>query len=188
MKGGNIYYSSPGRPQRQLTSNGGDSDPSLSPDGNKVAFVRRKGIGARQEGTQVWIIDLKAASRPSLLLDSPLTIAGETHSSFSKPQFSPDDMKVFALIDYGDPAHATTQAAISVDVQTKVVHFVAPALDLRVVLTGAYEGDLIIQQRRPKVGQGYYFWYYLFDQSGKELGIIGQDGKAVENFIGVYAQ
>src|SRR5947199_323997 len=91
-KAGSIYLLRPGRPELQLTSGGGDSDPSLSADGSRVVFVRRKprpNVGL--EATQLWTIDPKAAVQPSLLLDSPVIVEGEMHSSFSKPQFSPDN-------------------------------------------------------------------------------------------------
>ena len=51
---------------------------------------------------------------------------------------------------------------------------------------GRYKDYFIAQQRRAKLGVGYYDWFYLLDSNGKEVGVIGGDQRDVYNFLDTY--
>ena len=63
-KGGALYVSDPaGTPGRKLTDGPADTDPAPSPDGSRLAFVRK---GSRTDGGgELWVMDLSGDSAPA---------------------------------------------------------------------------------------------------------------------------
>lgn len=63
-KGGAVYVSDPaGTPGRKLTDGPADTDPAPSPDGKRVAFVRK---GSRVDGGgELWVMELSDGSAPA---------------------------------------------------------------------------------------------------------------------------
>jgi len=59
-------------------------------------------------------------------------------------------------------------------------------VDFSVIPADQYKDYLIAQQRRAKLGVGYYDWFYLLDSNGKEVGVIGGDQRDVYNFLDMY--
>jgi hypothetical protein len=51
------------------------------------------------------------------------------------------------------------------------------------VYSGKYAGDLVVLQRRPKLGLGSYCLYYLFTRYGREIGVVGDNEFDVEIFL-----
>jgi Tol biopolymer transport system component len=68
---GNLYYFGDDGVAKQLTSFGTDSEPSLSPDGKTIVFVRLRSITFdgpdRQMATELWKIE-STGQNPKLLL------------------------------------------------------------------------------------------------------------------------
>lgn len=96
-KDGAVYVSDPaGTPGRKLTDGPADTDPAPSPDGGRLAFVRK---GSREDrGGELWVMDLSAdsapASAPRRLVDSrnlTPTFDGDdpAKSTLERPRWSP---------------------------------------------------------------------------------------------------
>lgn len=89
-KDGSLYVSDPaGTPGRRLTDGPADTEPAPSPDGSRVAFVRKASRSDR--GGQLWVLDLSedsgAASAPRRLVDSTL----------ERPRWSPAGNRIAFL-------------------------------------------------------------------------------------------
>ena len=176
---GNIYLRSRGE-NRQITAMGIDSDAHLSPDLKKVVFLRQIDAGDSKT-TAILMVDLGTMKQVTLLT-GPVSIGGGTYVEIVGPQLAPDNKHVYFLLsDYG----ATTGAVIALDLSTKNPQLITYGLQCIVVPNGKYVGDLIIQQRRQKLGVGFYYWFYLFTPTpdGKEVGVVGQDENDVKSFL-----
>jgi hypothetical protein len=84
---------------------------------------------------------------------------------------SPDSKTLYFQTD----AWATSDAVHAIEIATKRQRFVAPGEIACVVLAGQYQGDLVIQQHRYFVQGGSYDNLWLYDPSGKEIGLVSQD-------------
>ena len=187
---GNIYFRSGNGKLKQVTSSGADRSAALSPDGTRIVFVRN--LGARDLGSgvgdavgpefgpsQLWTYDTRGGKPPELLLDSPIEVEGRRFFGFYGPEFSSSNDAIDFQIDFA----ATSGAVVRVTVATKTVVFVTQAITFAVIPIGRYRDHLIVQQRRPKLGLGYYNWFYLMNPDGKEVGVIGEDRFDVSNFL-----
>jgi len=183
---GNIYCARNGA-RIQLTKNGKDSVPVLSPDGNKVVFLRKSdqeayvAVGSPEDylqagpgailADQIWIIDVNGKNEKLLVRDYRGQDRCENiiaHIGFL--QFSPDSRKVYFITS----AWATSGALHGVSINGRNEHFIAPANDLKVIDKGHYKGNLIIQQHRYFIDGGAYDWHYVFTPDGKEIGPLGK--------------
>lgn len=119
-KDGALYVSDPaGTPGRKLTDGPADTDPAPSPDGSRVAFVRK--ASRADGGGQLWVLDLSAdsapASAPRRLVDPAAlvpTFDGDdpTRSTLERPRWSPKgDRIAFLKSTYGGGGFLLTAAA-----------------------------------------------------------------------------
>jgi hypothetical protein len=92
-------------------------------------------------------------------------------TDLSRLFLSPDGRTLF----FESSAWATSGAVHSLDIATGAPTFVAPGRLACVVLAGKYQGDLIVEQHRYFVQGGSYDSLYLFDSTGKEIGLVSQD-------------
>jgi hypothetical protein len=173
--------------RRSLTSSAQDSQPSLSPDGKAVVFVRNVS-GKKVESTtgevdanELWWVDT-AGGKPrrlvaSAMSDEPKKFLG----ALEAPQFSPDGKTVFFL----SAAWATSGAVHKVDVATGKEQYVSPGNTLEVIPRGDHQGKLIVQLHKYFLGGGSYDWFWLLEPDGKEVGPIGED---VSGFRELYLQ
>jgi dipeptidyl aminopeptidase/acylaminoacyl peptidase len=174
---GQLVLVEAGGKKRTLTTSGQDSQPSLSPDGKAVVFVRRGSAGMLEsaagevEANELWWMEL-AGGKPRRLVRSA---ANEEPKKFlgglQSPQFSPDGKSVFFL----SAAWATSSAIHKVDVATGKEQFVSPGNSLEVVTQGEHRGRLIVQLHKYFLGGGSYDWYWLLEPDGREVGPIGED-------------
>lgn len=94
-KGGSIYVSEPaGAPARKLTDGPADTEPAPSPDGSRLAFVRKANREAA--GGELWVLDLSTggapASVPHRLVDPGSLVPvfdGEDPAVLDSPSWSP---------------------------------------------------------------------------------------------------
>lgn len=120
-KGGALYVSDPaGTPGRKLTDGPADTEPAPSPDGRRLAFVRK----ASRDGTggELWVMDLggEPATAPRRLVD-PAALGDRTggptfeggdpsRSAVSSPRWSPAGDRIAFLKAAGNGGFLLTAA------------------------------------------------------------------------------
>ena len=180
---GSIYLIQEDQAEVQLTTGYEDSDPSLSADGAKVAYVRSRKVDSPEASGRVYelhVIHL-ASGDDQQVLATPFELDGVTYSVLLGPKFSPDGESIYFVFDWS----VTTGGIAVLDLVTEELRFVVPALGLpAVVYKGEYEGDLVVLQRRQKLsGIGNLILYYLFTPEGEEVGVIGDEPFDVGIFL-----
>jgi len=189
---GNVYLNDGGAATR-LTESGKDRSPALSPDGSKVVFVRDEdhkdlgphagdAVGPEFGRSQLWICGIRPPSAPALLLDSPIEVKGRMFFGFYTPQFSGDNESIYFEIAFS----ATSPAIVRLSLHNRRIYYIADALRFSVILVNKYSSDLVAQLHRPKMGGGYYDWFYLLTPEGLEVGVIGQGKSDVYDFLQLY--
>ena len=118
-KDGALYVSDPaGTPGRKLTDGPADTDPAPSPDGSRLAFVRK--ASRADDGGQLWVLDLSAdsapASAPRRLVDPAAlvpTFGGDdpARSTLGRPRWSPTGDRIAFLKTAGGGGFLLTAAA-----------------------------------------------------------------------------
>ncbi len=176
---GNIVLVEAGGKKRKLTSSGQDSQPSLSPDGKAIVFVRRgssklESTSGEVEANELWWSDTMGGKPRRLVRSAGSDDPKKFLGALASPQFSPDGKTVFFL----SAAWATSGAIHKVDVATGKVHFVAPGNSLEVITRGEHRGRLIAQQHKYFLAGGTYDWFWVLEPDGREVGPIGEDVSA----------
>ncbi|HVS80914.1 MAG TPA: hypothetical protein VHE60_04205 [Pyrinomonadaceae bacterium] len=188
-KDGNVFIKNKSGQTKKLTALGKDSQPSLSPDRRRIAFVRRTPGKTVQtslsdtEATELWLVD-SDGKQPELLVSGKED--GDPKKSladFSSPQFSPDGRRVYFM----SVGWVTSGAVHVVDIQSKRESFVSPGNTLEVIQKGKYRGYLIVQEHKYFFGAkvGSYDHYWLLTPNGKEIRRIGGE-RNYRNFKKVY--
>ncbi len=189
---GDIFYINDIGSETQLTSTGADAEPSLSPDGSTVIFVRDIGDVADPNSpsgkeitskTQIWTITL-STREARMVANSPVTIDKRSFYHFVSPQLSPDNTKAYFSVYFA----ATSGAVLRVDIRSGDVSFFTTATEFAVVPRGRYKGDLIVRQRRAISSGGYSYWFWLFDANGREIRFIGKTEDDVSMFLKRYEE
>lgn len=176
MVDGNIVLTVGGT-RRPLTDSKRDSDPTLSPDGRTVAFVRGtpgKMISTGSgdvEASELWVIDADGKNPVRLLTGATHPKPERLLAGMHSPQWSPDGKRLYFL----SAAWATSAAVHVIDLATKRERFVCAGNSLQVLRTGEYRGHLIVEQHRYFLGGGSYDWHWLLRPDGSEVGPIGED-------------
>ena len=176
-KDGNVFIRhSPGQ-TKQLTTLGCDSQPSLSPDRTRVAFVRRTPGKTVQtslsdtEATELWVVNSDGKQPELLVSGKEDEDPKRSLADFSSPQFSPDGRRIYFM----SVGWVTSGAVHVVDIQSKRESFVSPGNTLDVIQKGKYRGYLIAQKHKYFFGAkvGSYDHYWLLTPNGKEIRRIG---------------
>jgi len=196
VENGCVYYVDT-KAKIQLTKNGKDSVPILSPDGKSVVFLRKsskevylptgdseyylkKGPDAIF-ADQVWLVDIHGKNEKLLVKDyNPDELAIAVAFDGSKVvahiwkdslQFSPDGKRIYFITS----AWVTSGALHGVNIDGSDERFIAGANYLKVIDKGKHKGKLIIQQHRYFLTGGSYDWYYVFSPEGKEEAVLAPD-------------
>jgi Tol biopolymer transport system component len=172
-KNGNIYLVD------KITMHGGNSQPSISPDGTLIAYLHK--------------INIKVQSKDAMSCNNEIlvrSINGSIHaiiksfthrlklagigairlSCFSAPQVGPNDKHLYFIA----AAYATSGAVFSYTIKNKTLRFISSGNTLQVVTSGRYSGDLIINQHRYFASGGSFNAYYLYSPHGKLLMMVGK--------------
>lgn len=114
-RGGSIYLSDlTGAPPRKLTGGPADSQPAPSPDGTRVAYVRRAAPDA--PGGELWVLDLGSGQSRRLVDPAALVprFEGDDRRGVEYPRWSPvGDRIAFLAATFGGGGFLLTAAADS---------------------------------------------------------------------------
>jgi hypothetical protein len=89
---------------------------------------------------------------------------------FSHLSLSPDGKTLY----FQSSAWATSDAVHSLNIATKKVSYVTAGEIACVVRQGQYQGDLIVEQHRYFVQGGSHDDLYLYEPTGKQIGLVAQ--------------
>ncbi|VEB98335.1 Uncharacterised protein [Cedecea lapagei] len=77
-------------------------------------------------------------------------------------------------------AWATSAAVHALDIASRQASYITDGSLICQVGSGTYQGDLIVQQHRYFVQGGAYDYLYLYDKTGKKLGLVADDNVTKE--------
>jgi dipeptidyl aminopeptidase/acylaminoacyl peptidase len=185
VKEGNIQFTSKAGQTTALTSSGRDSDPSLSPDGKMVVFVRatpekKVPTGSGDDTSEIWLVGIDGKNARRLLEPKKAEKTENILAEMNSPQFSSDGSRLF----FETTAWATSGAIHVFDLGKKSEHFVCAGNGLEVIRSGEYKDCLLVQQHRYFIGGGSYDWFWLLRPDGKEVGPVGEDTSSFEATYG----
>jgi len=183
---GNIYYIGANGHARQITMAGTDSDPSLSPDGRQVVFVRKTSSPAgfaeptdlHPMQTEIRIADVAGTGGSHLVFGRPVVLHNAEYATFSEPRLAPGNRYVYFLIHYS----VVEFGLVRLNLASGKASMISGALDWYVVDAGRYSGDLVVQKRKT-YPEGSNALYWLISPNGKKLGYVGESRKEVEEFL-----
>ena len=164
----------------QLTQGAKLTDLVESPDNRWIAFVKNSKyvvpnncfyfFSKGDRADEIWIINTEKMVKKLLVV--PHFTCGDVTKVILDPnnlQFSPDSKTLY----FETSAWVTSGAVHAVDVDGKNLRFVTDGGELRVVQTGRYKGDLIVNQHRYRMKDdiplGSYNWDWLYTPTGKQI-------------------
>jgi dipeptidyl aminopeptidase/acylaminoacyl peptidase len=189
-KDGNLYFRDAHSPPVQLTGTGRDPGSRLSPDGNRILFVRdtpdrtvSTGAGDVAAG-ELWLATVATGKAELLAQGKEDPAIEKTLAGFESPCFSPDSRFVYFM----SAAWATSGSIQKLSLETKQVRFMTDGNSLAVIPSGKYQGHLLVDRavikfdnKGESLGRDLYLW--LVSPEGKLLREIGQsEGKAASRF------
>ncbi len=164
----------------QLTKGAKLTDLTESPDGKWIVFVKKSNYtipsncfyfsqkGERAD--EIWIVNAKEMTKK--LLVAPHFSCGDVSKVIIDPhnlQFSPNGKTLY----FETSAWVTSGAIHAVDVDGNHLRFVTDGSELRVVQSGPYKDDIIVNQHRYRfkgdTPLGSYNWDWLFTPTGKQI-------------------
>ncbi len=182
-KQGNLYWQTAQTAPRQLTRLGLDAQPALSPDGQRVVFVRRQAsvnpLNATDAPTELWQVKLDGSQPQRLLAAREDSEPKNNLTDFSQPVFSLDGRSVY----FNTAAWVTSGAIHRLDAgQTQPV-FITDGDSIDLVDKGKYAGHLIVFKHKYRKNGGANDAYWLVSPQGREVRRIGADEAAVQDFL-----
>jgi hypothetical protein len=109
-----------------------------------------------------------------LLTSIPSNDPKENLEGFSHLSLIPDGKVLY----FETSAWATSHAVHGLDAVTKKVSYVTDGGIACIVLSGQYQGDLVVEQHRYFVQGGSYDNLYLYDPAGRKIGLVAEDTDA----------
>ncbi len=151
-----------------------------SPDDKWIAFVKKSNytvpsncfyfFSKGDHGDEIWIINKAKMTKRLLVADH--FDCDDVSRDIIDPhhlRFSPDSKTLY----FETSAWVTSGAVHAVDVDGKNLRFVIDGVELRIIQTGQYKGDLVVNQHRYRfkgdTPLGSHNWDWLFTPAGKQV-------------------
>ena len=173
---GNIFYRDENLEEIQITSRNLDVGAILSPDKEKIAFLRQTTNDPTIECPEhpdfggnswheIWLYNLTTQE------ETLLTSAENTcHGYIEKLVFSLDEKKIY----FKHSKWVTSSAIEVVDIETKEVNFITGGNTLEVIQEGEYRGNLLVSKHKyhPAPNYGAYSASCIVSPEGEEIKIL----------------
>jgi dipeptidyl aminopeptidase/acylaminoacyl peptidase len=179
---GNIFYAGDDGVSTQLTSQHIDSNPLLSPDGQKVIFGRttqEKAEYSEELERAIWLSDISGKEVRRILSTHHDEVPEKTLTQFNNWIFSADGKQLYFLT----AAWAVSNAMHVLDLTSGKEHFVTDANDVLIIPKGKYANHLVVSKHKYFKREGSYDYYWLITPKGKEIKMVGKDKEQAERFI-----
>jgi hypothetical protein len=141
--------------------------------GGRTNYYIMEQAGSDSEGNKSKDIEVGLNGNRSfevLVKDSPSNDPKSNMTNFSNLHLSPDSKTLY----FETAAWVTEDAIHAVDLSTKSVRFVTSGELACIVLSGEYQGDLVVMQHHYFVQGGSHDDLYLFTPEGKGLGMVAE--------------
>ena len=176
---GNIWLTHAAGHKHQITDTGLDCCPAVSPDGQRIVFVRKTqgmkvevGWGSA-EANEIWTVDVTGQQPRRLARGADHFHENAPLAELGSPQFSPDGKRVY----FWGAAAAVSGNVYAIELDTGALRFISGGHNVEVIQRGPYRGCLIVQKHKYFVGGGSYDWFWLLKRNGEEEGPLGDDPK-----------
>ena len=169
---GNIHLKNSEGVEIQATSSGLDFDPSLSPDGKWIVFIRDtpdKILDDYHE-TELLLINTDSMNEIILVKGGISNDPNNYIVGMKIPQFLSDSQRV---VFYSSCAPVRGNINL-VDIRTGVVQYICDGNSVEAILSGKYRDQLIVLKHGYFLAGGTFNWYWLIALDGKEIGPIGE--------------
>lgn len=141
-----------------------------APGGNESYYIVAGRGGDEQNPPPTAIMARRDNENKIILRERPDEDPQKTLYSFSNLYLSPDAKNLY----FNSAAWATSGAIHSLNIATGTVKFISAGELACVVLSGEYQGDLIVMKHRYFVQGGSHDDLYLVGTDGKEKGLVAQ--------------
>lgn len=151
-----------------------------APGGKTVYYIMADHSNKADEeesfgGDSIVAMDSKSGKKTTLLKEQINEESEKNLFSFFNLQSSIDGKTLY----FQTPTWATSAAVHSLDIASRKAKFITDGSLLCVIANGQYQNHLLITQHRYFIPLGSYDHYYLYDQSGKLVGLVA-DGELTE--------
>jgi dipeptidyl aminopeptidase/acylaminoacyl peptidase len=181
-QGGDIFYVADDGVSTQLTSQHTDSEPLLSPDGQKVVFGRKtkeKAADSEDLESELWQSDISGKEVRRLLATHYDEVSEKTLTLFNNWKFSADGKQLYFLV----AAWAVSNALHVLDMASGKEHYITDANDVLLVGKGTYANHLVVSKHKYFKEGGSSDYYWLITPEGREIKKVGEDEEQAERFI-----
>lgn len=186
-KNGNLYFINDAGKSSQITKQMSDTQPVLSPDKTKIAFVRALPKREIQEAdnepwmqatadVEIWTIDTTGADAQRVVATHIDNDNNEKNlAQFNTLVFSLDGKQLYFL----SKAWVASDGLHVVNLANHQVHYLTDANGVRVINRGRYAGNLIVEKRTYSTGAegGAYATFSLFTPQGAYVKRLGKRQK-----------
>ena len=171
---GDILLTLQNKQEIQITHDGLNREAVLSPDGSKIAYLR----GVSSDKTELVVVEVGAAGvRPILTLIGPIPVRVGRLPLRGALAWSPDSESVYFLLEFSSTSNYIGRLTVA----SGKVRGLCDAISYFVLQHGKYAGKLVALKRRHTL-VSVWDWYWLIDETGAEIGPIG-DREALSEFI-----
>ena len=178
---GAIIQVSPSGAETKLTRGPSDSDPTVTPDGKHVVFVRSypgsrlsPSVQPRPQSVHSEILRVGFDGKPpEVLFSGDVRYKQFAYDTYSSPRLTPDGRYLYFLV----PLEAVSDGLVRLNLATRDLRVIMPAQTIVVLDHGRYKGFLIVQ-RRIQGTEGAIYPFWLLSPEGDPIRQIGNDDAA----------